>query len=383
MPTPRFRVPLLKAPPDLVEIDPGSVAGLDPTFRFARRTPAGLVEHPDRAAIEAGALAGQNLALVYVADPVDAFFIHIQGAARIRLGDGRTMRVTYAAKSGQPYTPIGRVLLEMGALKKGDVTMATIRAWLGAHPEEARRVMAQNRSYIFFREAPVADPSDGPIAAAKVPLTAGRSLAVDRLIHSFHTPVWVETKRPDGSAFRQLMVAQDTGTAIVGPSRGDIFFGSGAGSGRHRGRDERARPVRASRAAGGRLVSRKRTPSDDELALWQKVAETAKPLRPVAGRAPADGASARKSSATRPAARLATAEAGRAKAAAACRARPAHARARGARFDRHRPAARSSRHDAGCGASPAREIPSRRAGGRRTAGAGHHRQGPRGGRRCL
>lgn len=229
--TTRFSVPLLKPPPDLVEIAPGSVAALDPTFRFARRTASGLAEHPDRAAIEAGALAGQDLALVYVADPVEAFFIHIQGAARITLGGGRTMRVTYAAKTGHPYTPIGRVLIEMGALQKGAATMATIRAWLLAHPREAAGVMAQNRSFIFFREAPVDNPADGPIAAAKVPLTAGRSLAVDRLLHAFHTPVWVETTRPDRAMLRQLMVAQDTGSAILGPARGDIFFGSGAAAG--------------------------------------------------------------------------------------------------------------------------------------------------------
>jgi membrane-bound lytic murein transglycosylase A len=230
-PTADFRVPLLKPPLDLVEIAPGSEPALPPDFRFARKTASGLAEYPDRAAIEAGALAGQSLELVYLADPVDAFFIHIQGAARIRLPDGETMRVTYAAKSGHPYTPIGRVLIETGALGRGAVTMATIRAWLAAHPDDARSVMAQNRSYIFFREAPVADAADGPVAAAKVPLTAERSLAVDRLLHSFHTPVWVETTRPAGAPFRHLMVAQDTGSAIVGPARGDIFFGSGTAAG--------------------------------------------------------------------------------------------------------------------------------------------------------
>lgn len=229
--TAAFNAPLLAPPSDLEEITPGSAPGLPPDFRFARHTADGFAEHPDRAAIMAGALDTEALALVWLADPVDAFFIHIQGAARVRLPDGRLMRVTYAAKSGHPYTPIGRVLIEMGALPPGGATMQTIRAWLAAHPDRAPAVLAANRSYIFFREAPVADATLGPVAAAKVPLTAGRSLAVDRLVHTFHAPVFVETTLPDGTPFHRLMVAQDTGSAIVGPGRGDIFFGSGDAAG--------------------------------------------------------------------------------------------------------------------------------------------------------
>jgi membrane-bound lytic murein transglycosylase A len=224
----RFCVPLYAPPDDLVEIDPERPPpGIEAGFRFARRTAAGFTPYADRAEIEGGALSGKGLELVYLADPVDAFFIHIQGAARIALPDGRTMRVTYAAKTGHPYTPIGRVLIEKGALTKGGATMRTIRAWLAAHPFEAPAVMAANRSFIFFREEVVEDPQLGPVAAAKVPLTPGRSLAVDRLLHSFHMPVWVEATLPDGSRLQRLMVAQDTGSAIVGPARGDIFFGSG------------------------------------------------------------------------------------------------------------------------------------------------------------
>lgn len=227
-PDERFRVPIYAPPDDLVEIDPDRPPpGIEQGSRFARRTAAGLVPYADRAEIEAGALSGRGLELVYLADPVDAFFIHIQGAARIALHDGRTMRVTYAAKNGYPYTPIGRVLIEKGALPKSGATMQTIRAWLAAHPSEAPAVMAANRSFIFFRKAPVDDPLLGPVAAARVPLTPGRSLAVDRLLHSFHMPVWVDATLPDGSRLQRLMVAQDTGSAIVGPARGDIFFGSG------------------------------------------------------------------------------------------------------------------------------------------------------------
>jgi len=230
-PTAEFTVPLHRPPEDLVEIAPGEAPHLDPSFRFARRTPNGLAEHPDRAAIMAGALAGRYLELVYLKDPVDAFFIHVQGAARVALPDGRSMRLTYAAKSGHPYTPIGRVLVERGALTGDAVTMQAIRAWLTAHPAEAAGVMAKNRSYIFFREAPVADANLGPIAAAKVPLSAGRSLAVDRRQHTFHSPIWIETVLPDGGPYHRLTIAQDTGSAIVGPARGDIFFGSGEAAG--------------------------------------------------------------------------------------------------------------------------------------------------------
>jgi membrane-bound lytic murein transglycosylase A len=243
--TDRFKTPLYRTPDDLVELDPASIpANIDPSYRFAQNNKGSLAPYFDRAEIEAGALQGCGLEFVFIESPVDAFFIHIQGAARIELAGGDTMRVTYAAKSGHPYTPIGRALIELGELSKGKATMATIRAWLAANPEKAGAIMARNRSFIFFREAPVDNPGCGPIAAAKVPLSAERSLAVDRLLHSFHTPIWVETTLPDGDAFRRLMISQDTGTAIVGPARGDIFFGSG----------DRAGAIAGEMANAGRFV---------------------------------------------------------------------------------------------------------------------------------
>ena len=142
------------------------------------------------------------------------------------------MRVTYAAKSGHPYTPIGRVLVERGALPKGGATMQTIRAWLAAHPAEAAAVMAENRSFIFFREAPVDDPALGPIAAAKVPLDR-RPQPRRRPPAPQLPPAGLGRDRAPRRrlAFRRLMIAQDTGSAIVGPARGDIFFGSGDDAG--------------------------------------------------------------------------------------------------------------------------------------------------------
>jgi membrane-bound lytic murein transglycosylase A len=223
-----FRTPLYRPPPDLVEIDPDDPPpGIEAGYRFAQRTADGFAPYYDRGQIQRGALRGQGLEIAWVADPVDAFFIHVQGAARLRLDGGGEMRVTYAAKSGHPYTAIGRELLAMGALPKGGATMQAIRAWAAAHPDATPDLLARNRSFIFFREAPVADPALGPVAAAKVPLTAGRSLAVDRLVHSFGVPVYVEATLPDGTPWQRLMVAQDTGSAIVGPARGDIFVGCG------------------------------------------------------------------------------------------------------------------------------------------------------------
>ncbi len=227
-----FRTPLYRPPPDLVEIDPDAPPpGIAAGYRFARRTSGGLVPHFDRGEIERGALRGMGLEIAWVADPVEAFFIHVQGAARLRLADGGEMRVTYAAKTGHPYTAIGRELVAMGALPKGGATMQTIREWLAAHPGDMPGILARNRSFIFFREAAVEDPALGPVAAAKVPLTAGRSLAVDRLIHAFGVPVFVEATLPGGLPWRRLMVAQDTGSAIVGAARGDVFVGSGDAAG--------------------------------------------------------------------------------------------------------------------------------------------------------
>ncbi len=248
-PDPAFQTSLYGRPDDLVDIDDGNrPAGLDPSFRFARQESDRLTEYPDRAAIMAGALAGRGLEIAWLADPAEAFFVHIQGSARLRLPNGEILRVAYAAKSGHPYTPIGRVLVERGALRREEVSMAAIRAWLAENRAAAPEVMAANRSFIFFRETAGLEPGLGPVGAAGVQLTPGRSLAVDRTLHTFHTPVWVETAVPVATGspeiFRRLLVAQDTGSAIVGPSRGDIFFGSGDAAG----------AVAGAMQSGGRFV---------------------------------------------------------------------------------------------------------------------------------
>ncbi len=233
--TDHFTVPLLGRPGDLVDVDDTvRPPGMDPYLAFARRTAKGLVEYHDRRAIEEGALAGKDLAIAWLADKVDAFFIHVQGAARLKMTDGSLRRVTYAAKSGQRFTGPGRVLADLGEIRLADVTMQSIRAWFRAHPDRVDEILWRNRSYIFFREAPVDDLSLGPVAAAKVPLTAGRSLAVDRLLHTFGTPFYIDAPSLTafaGEPFRRLMIAQDTGSAIVGPARGDLFAGSGDAAG--------------------------------------------------------------------------------------------------------------------------------------------------------
>ncbi len=238
--TRRFTVPLLSRPPDLVDVtDENRPAGSDPEIRFARKTANGIVPFFDRAAIEEGALASRGLEIAFVEDPVDAFFIHVQGSARLRLADGETVRIAFAGKSGHPYTSIGRLAVERGLLKREHADKDGLEAWLKQNPEAARALMRENRSYIFFRETALAE-ADGPLGAAGVPLTALRSLAVDRTLHTFHTPVFVDasglTDPERKEPFRRLMIAQDTGSAIVGPARGDIFFGSGAAAGSRAGR---------------------------------------------------------------------------------------------------------------------------------------------------
>lgn len=187
------------------------------------RMPDGAEALPDRAAIDAGALAGRGLELLWLADPIAAFFLHIQGSGLVALAEGGSVRVAFAGRNGHPYRAIGRDLVARGALTEDEVSLQTIRAWLYAHPGEAFAAMAANPSYIFFREL----EGPGPVGAQGVPLTQGRSLAIDDDLLAYGLPVWLDTALPDGRPWRRLMIAQDTGSAIRGPIRGDIFFGSG------------------------------------------------------------------------------------------------------------------------------------------------------------
>ena len=227
----RYTVPLYRPPDDLLRVDLGrfnpELAGY---AIYGRITGREFVPYHSRGDITSGALADRGLELLWVDDPIDKFFLQIQGSGQVRLDDGSLIRIGYAGQNGHPYRAIGRDLIEIGALGREDVTMPAIRDWLEAHPEYAVQIMARNRSYIFFEERPELAPDEGPLGAEGVPLTAGRSLAVDPRYIPFGVPVWLDTTAPwpegDGP-LRRLMIAQDAGGAIKGVVRGDVFWGAG------------------------------------------------------------------------------------------------------------------------------------------------------------
>ncbi len=237
-PTPRYATPLYGRPPELVDADLGSFAPELRGRRIAGEVKDGRLQPlPDRAAIMAGALAGRGLEVAWVDDPVDAFFLQVQGSGRIRLPDGRVLRVGHAGWNGHPYWPIGRGLVEAGIMPRESVTMQSIRAWLAdAPPAEALALMARNPSYVFFRPLDL-PPEDGPIGALGAPLVPMRAVAVDRGNIPLGLPVWVDGRDPlAGSPLRRLTVAKDTGSAIRGPARADLFTGWGPEAAERAGR---------------------------------------------------------------------------------------------------------------------------------------------------
>ena len=218
-----YTTPLLRRPPDLVMVDLGLFRPAWRGERIAGRVIDGRLKPIEsRSEIERGALDRQRLAFVWVDDPVDAFFLHIQGSGRVRLPDGSLVQVGYDGQNGQPYVPIGRLLIERGMLDRDSVSMQAIRAWIKANPEAGAALMAENPSYVFFREV----QGEGPVGTQGVALTPGRSLAVDRDFVPLGVPVWLDAG-DDTGRLQRLMVAQDTGGAIRGPVRGDVFWGFG------------------------------------------------------------------------------------------------------------------------------------------------------------
>jgi membrane-bound lytic murein transglycosylase A len=225
----QYQTPLLGLPPDLVTFDLGrfdpSQKGVIAVGQLRGQT---ILPYDDRFEIENGGLDPTSLAIAWVADPVDAYFLQVEGSGRITLPDGSLMRVTYAGKNGRPYVPIGRVMVKEGLLAADNVTEQSIRAWLEAHPDRARAIMDQNPSYVFFRTAPELSDRQGPPGALGVSLTPGRSIAVDDRFLPLGAPVWLVTTDPGShAALRRLTVAQDLGSAIIGPLRADLFFGAG------------------------------------------------------------------------------------------------------------------------------------------------------------
>lgn len=240
-PTREFTVPLYHRPPDLVA--PGERKGESfpnrgPAFR--RTQDDKLVPYYDRGEIEDGALDGRHLEICWLKDPFTALTIQIQGSARVRLEDGLIMRVNYAAHNGFPYTPIGRVLIERNLVPREEMSLDRIRKWMSDNPDQAKALRGKNQGYVFFRVTGLADEGE-PAGGEGVRLTPGRSIAVDRPLHAYGTPFFIEADLPiDGAAaktpWRRLTIAQDTGSAMVGPARADIYFGAGDDAGRIAGR---------------------------------------------------------------------------------------------------------------------------------------------------
>ena len=263
-PSPEFHVPLYRRPPDLVVPghQPGSNAFPNKGARIGRRNEQGqLVPYHDRGAIEAGALDGQKLEICWLRDPFDLLALQIEGSGRVILEDGTPLRVNYDSHNGYSFTSISRALIERNLISREEMSMQRIREWMAAHPDEAAKVRAANRSYVFFRITGLSNEGE-PVGAQGVPLMPGRSIAVDRL-HEYGTPFFIEANLPIESAkptssFRRLMIAQDTGSAIVGPARADLYLGAGddaariAGRIRHPGRFVMLLPRELDMVAAGK-----------------------------------------------------------------------------------------------------------------------------------
>lgn len=221
-----YQTPLHARPPELVSVDLGEFRSDLAGRRIAGRLQAGrLLPYEDRASITDGSLERRGLEILWVDDPIDAFFLHIQGSGVVEMDDGSLVRVGYAAQNGHPYTAIGRELIDRGEVPREEMSMQAIRRWLRDHPHEATELMNSNASYIFLREV----DRPGAIGSLGVPLTPERSLAVDRRFLPLGVPLWLSASAPtEGEpTIQRLVVAQDTGGAIRGPVRGDLFWGHG------------------------------------------------------------------------------------------------------------------------------------------------------------
>ena len=187
-----------------------------------------------RQEIDEGALADRDLELAWLTDPVDLFFLQVQGSGRIRMPDGRLMRVGYGGFNGHPYSSIGQELVARGIYEPHQVSAEVIRSWVNRNPEEGRELLWTNRSYVFFREVSEVPAHQGPLGAMNRSITTLRSIAVDPDYVPLGAPVWIEKGGED--PIHRLMIAQDTGSAIQGAQRADVFFGTGRAAGLQAGR---------------------------------------------------------------------------------------------------------------------------------------------------
>ena len=237
-PTKHFNVPLYSKPDDLVLLTRVANRGaLSADLTAARVAPTGggMIPYFTRQEIDQGALNGKGLEIAYLSDPYEAFVMQIQGSGMIRLPDGRGLRVGFAGKNGHPYTSVGKVLVERGMMESQSASMQSIMSWMKTNKERGRELMWQNKSYAFFRLLSTAEAEEGPQGAMQLPLVAGRSLAVDPRYHELGSPIWVSApalKDTQGKPVNRLLVAHDTGSAIRGPVRGDLFWGSGDAAGK-------------------------------------------------------------------------------------------------------------------------------------------------------
>ena len=243
-PTGIFKVPIYRRPLDLVPPRNSIGPGFPNKGQSLRRTPSGaLVPYYDRGEILDGALDGKHLEICWIKNQSDALTIQIEGSARVRLEDGTILRINYDGHNGYPFVPISRILAERNIIPRKEMSLERVRDWMHANPQSAEEVLRQNRSFVFFRIVGLSDDSEkkdapGPprdreaVGAQGVPLTPGRSIAVDNALHVYGTPFFIQADLPltgekRSFSFDRLMIAQDTGSAIVGPARADIFWGAG------------------------------------------------------------------------------------------------------------------------------------------------------------
>lgn len=227
-PQPAFKVPLYAPPDDLLTIDLSSLyPDLKGKTLRGRLQGKKVIPYYTRAELDNSPLLNGK-ELVWVDNPVDAFFLQVQGSGRVQLPDGQTIRMAYADQNGHPYRSVGRYLVDKGELTVEQASAQGIRDWVTAHPDRTREVLDSNPSMVFFREEPIADPAIGPKGALGVPLTPQRSLAVDPGLIPLGAPVFLSTTYPaTDTPLRRLMMAQDTGGAIKGLVRADFFWGFG------------------------------------------------------------------------------------------------------------------------------------------------------------
>ena len=243
-PTGIFKIPIYRRPPDLVPPFHSVGPGFPNKGQSLRRTDSGrLIPYYDRGQIIDGALDGKHLEICWIKNQSDALAIQIEGSARIRLEDGAILRINYDGHNGYPFVPLNRILIERNIIPREEMSPERIREWVHANPQSAEELLRQNRSFMFFRIVGLSNDwrpsglreiSQEPqaIGAQGLSLTAERSLAVDNAFHVYGTPFFIEadlplTDKKLGVGFDHLMIAQDTGSAIVGPARADIFWGTG------------------------------------------------------------------------------------------------------------------------------------------------------------